>query len=74
MSSDTITSQLIEKIVGDENSLAGISYRDGNFLKAFRNGHPLLLDEINLSSPSVLQIIEEALDFDIINYFQIYGR
>ena len=67
MSSDTVPSDLLGKIVGDENSLAGISYKEGTFLKAFRDGHPLLLDEINLSSPSVLQCIEEALDFDIIS-------
>lgn len=62
LSSDTVPSDLIGKIVGDENSLAGISYKDGYFLKAFKEGHPLLLDEINLASPSVLQYIEESLD------------
>ena len=67
MSSDTVPSDLLGKIVGDENSLAGLSYKEGNFLKAFRDGYPLLLDEINLSSPSVLQYIEEALYFDIIS-------
>ena len=62
MSSDTSPSDLIGKIIGDDNSLAGISYKEGYFLKAFKEGHPLLLDEINLASPSVLQYIEDSLD------------
>ena len=67
MSSDTVTSDLLGKIVGDKNSLAGISSQEGNFLKAFKYGHPLLLDEINLASQSVLQCIEEALDSEVIS-------
>lgn len=54
MISDTVPSHLIEKY---ENSLAGIYYRDENVLKVFSN----------LSSPSVLTYIEEALTFDIIS-------
>ena len=53
--------------MGDKNSLAGISAKEGNFLKAFKEGYPLLLDEINLASPSVLQCIEEAIDSDILS-------
>ena len=64
MSSDTIPSDLLGKIVGDKKSLAGISTQEGHFLKAFKYGHPLLLDEINLASQAVLQCIEEALDSD----------
>ena len=47
MSSDTVPADLLGKMVGDKNSLAGISSQEGNFLKAFKYGHPLLLDEIN---------------------------
>ena len=67
MSSDTVPSDLLGKMVGDKNSLAGISSQEGHFLKAFKDGHPLLLDEINLASQAVLQCIEEALDSEIIS-------
>ena len=67
MSSDTSPSDLLGKMVGDKTSLAGISSQEGNFLKAFKYGHPLLLDEINLASPGVLQCIEEAIDSGILS-------
>ena len=41
--------------------------QEGHFLKAFKYGHPLLLDEINLASQAVLQCIEEALDSEVIS-------
>ena len=67
MSSDTVPSDLLGKVVGDKTSLAGISIKEGDFLRAFKYGHPLLLDEINLASPAVLQCIEEALDSEVIS-------
>ena len=67
MSSDTVPSDLLGKMVGDKDSLAGLSLQYGHFLKAYKEGYPLLLDEINLASESVLQCIEEALDSDSIN-------
>ena len=67
MSSDTVPADLLGKMVGDKNSLAGISSQEGHFLKAFKDGHPLLLDEINLASQAVLQCIEEALDSEVIS-------
>ena len=67
MSSDTVPADLLGKVVGDKNSLAGISSQEGHFLKAFKYGHPLLLDEINLASQAVLQCIEEALDSEMIS-------
>ena len=67
MSSDTVPADLLGKMVGDKNSLAGISSQEGHFLKAFKYGHPLLLDEINLASQAVLQCIEEALDSEVIS-------
>jgi midasin (ATPase involved in ribosome maturation) len=66
-SSDKVPADLLGKIVGDKNSLAGISSQEGHFLKAFKYGHPLILDEINLGSQTVLQCIEKALDSEIIN-------
>ena len=56
MSSDTVTSYLLGKMVGDKNSLSLISSQEGYFLKEFKYGHPLLLDEINLASQSVFII------------------
>ena len=67
MSSDTVPADLLGKMVGDKNSLAGISSQEGHFLKAFKYGHPLLLDEINLASQAVLPCIEEALDSEVIS-------
>ncbi|KAK8878640.1 hypothetical protein M9Y10_005420 [Tritrichomonas musculus] len=62
LSSETKTKDLIGRYVGNVNSWAGISQENGSFVKAFVEGKILLLDEINLASPSVLQCIEEALD------------
>ena len=67
MSSDTVPSDLLGKMVGNKDSLAGLSLEYGHFLKAYKDGHPLLLDEINLASEAVLQCIEEALDSDSIS-------
>ena len=63
---DTVPADLLGKIIGDKNSLAGISSQEDHFLKAFKYGHPLLLNEINLGSQAVLQCIKEALDSEII--------
>ena len=66
MSSDTVPADLWGKMVGDKNLLAGISSQEGYFLKAFKCGHPLLLNAINLESQAILQCIEEALDSEVI--------
>ena len=62
LSQETKIDDLISKYVGDQNSFAKIRIEDGPFLKAYRDGKILLLDEINLSQPSVLQSIQQALD------------
>lgn len=67
MSYDTVPADHLGKIVGEKNSLAGISSQDGHFLKPFKYSHPLLLDEINLASQAVLQCIEESLDSLVIS-------
>ena len=41
--------------------------QEGHFLKAFKYGHPLFLDEINLVSQALLQFIEEALDSEVMS-------
>ena len=47
MSSDTVPSDLLGKMVRNKRSLAGISSQEGYFLKDFKYGYLLLLDEIN---------------------------
>ena len=62
LSKETKISDLLGKYSGSADSLDGIKMNYGPFIEAFLNGHCLLLDEINLAPPSVLQSIEEALD------------
>ena len=62
MSSNTTQADLLGKFTGDEKSLAGISPKEGPYLRAFKDGHTILLDEINLGTQEVLQCIEESLD------------
>ena len=62
LSSETKTSDLFGRYVGDPDSFSGIDFQEGVFIEAFRNGYTLLLDEINLASSQVLQAFEECLD------------
>ena len=62
LSSETKTADLFGRYVGDANSFSGISFQEGVFIEAFKNGYTLLLDEINLASNQVLQSFEECLD------------
>ena len=62
LSSETKTADLFGRYVGDSNSFSGISFQEGIFIEAFKNGDTLLLDEINLASNQVLQSFEECLD------------
>ncbi|OHT04875.1 hypothetical protein TRFO_27550 [Tritrichomonas foetus] len=73
LSSETKTRDLVGRYVGDVDSWAGISQHDGPFYTAFKEGKILLLDEINLASPSVLQCIEESLDSGVLS-IEIPGR
>ena len=67
LSQETKSQDLLGSYIGDQNSFAGIKMIDGDFIIAFREGFPLLLDEINLASKDVLQSIEEALDSGILS-------
>ena len=62
LSSETKTSDLFGRYVGDPDSFSGIDFQEGAFIEAFRKGYTLLLDEINLASNQVLQAFEECLD------------
>ena len=67
LSSQTKSDDLLSQVVGDQNSPAGLKNIDGVFLKAFRDGYPLLLDEFNLASESVLQFLLEAITSGILS-------
>ena len=62
LSSETKTADLFGRYGGDPDSFSGISFQEGVFIEAFKNGYTLLLDEINLASNQVLQSFEECLD------------
>ena len=72
LSAEVKINDLMQKFIGDKNSLSGIKVVDGPFYRAFKEGLPLILDEINLASEEVLQCIEDTLDSGEINIF-IYG-
>ena len=57
LSAEVKINDLMQKFMGNKNSLSGLEIFDGPFLKAFKNGIPLILDEINLASEEVLQCI-----------------
>ena len=67
LSAEVKINDLMQKFIGDKTSLSGLEIIDGPFLRAFKKGIPLILDEINLASEEVLQCIEEALDSGEIN-------
>ena len=67
LSKDSKISDLFGKYTGDSDSLDGIKMTYGPFIEAFKDGHCLHLDEINLAPLSVLQCIEEALDTKVLS-------
>lgn len=62
LSSETKSTDLIGRYVGDSEAWAEIVMLPGPFVIAFKEGKTLLLDEINLASSKCLQFIEETLD------------
>ena len=67
LSPKTTIHDLLGHYADDKNSLAEINQKDGPFFTAFTQGKVILLDEINLASPSVLQFIENALENEILS-------
>ena len=67
LSAETKINDLMQKFIGDKNSLSGLKIVDGPFYTAFKEGLPLILDEINLAPEEVLQCIEDTLDGGSIN-------
>ena len=67
LSSEVKINDLMQKIIGDKNSISGLKIVEGPFYRAFKEGKPLILDEINLASEEVLQCIEGTIDSGEIN-------
>jgi len=67
LSNETTINDLMQKFIGDKNSISGLKIVDGPFYKAFKYGLPLILDEINLATEEVLQCLEDTLDSGSIN-------
>ena len=62
MSGETTEEDLKGRTLSDPNSFSGLKFKKGLFADAFINGKILLIDEINLLNPSVLNFIANALD------------
>jgi midasin (ATPase involved in ribosome maturation) len=73
LSRETKIDDLLEKFIGDQNSPAGLKIEEGLFMKAYRKGYKLLLDEINLAKKEVLECIQQAIDNKILS-FDCNGR
>jgi midasin len=63
LDAQTDTSELIGKYIPQENS-AGFSWQDGVLIEAMKNGWWVLLDEINLAEPDILERFNSLLDDD----------
>lgn len=62
LSAETVIEDLMGRLVNDKNTWGGFTFMPGPFVDAFEHGKVLLLDEVNLAPPTVLQAIEAALD------------
>ena len=60
-------SDLKKTLTGDKTYLKGIKIIEGEFLRTFKEGIPLIPDEINSASQEDLQCIEGALNSQTIN-------
>ena len=67
LSSETRIPDLLGKYVGSKSSFGGMKMIDGPFIDAYKNGRILILDEINLSSKTILQWIGEIIDNNFLN-------
>lgn len=50
----------------DQQRIVELDFQEGPFTLAFRSGHWLLLDEMNLASANVLQAIEQSIETGIL--------
>jgi MoxR-like ATPase len=63
LDAQTDTSELIGKYIPLENS-KGFKWEDGALIEAMKNGWWVLLDEINLAEPDILERLNPLLDDD----------
>ncbi|EAY22716.1 hypothetical protein TVAG_476450 [Trichomonas vaginalis G3] len=61
-SSETSVEQLLGRVTLDSTGNEVTKFEEGPYTKAFRTGGSLIIDEINLAPPDVLQCIEASLD------------
>ena len=73
LSSETTSEDLIGRLLSDKNQWSGFSFFEGPFIKAFNEGKVFLLDEVNLASKTVLQMLESAIDYGEISQ-EVPGR
>ena len=66
MSSELSLNDIIGKVNYDKNCVD----KEGCFLKAFKDGFPILLENINFASEDILEYISKVLDSNNINYLQ----
>ena len=62
LSAETKIDDIIAKYVSDQNSITGLTVRNGPFVEAYVKGKIILFDEINLAPANVLQCIQQSLD------------
>jgi hypothetical protein len=62
LSAETVTEDIMGRLMSDPNTWGGFNPKIGPFIRAFKEGLFLLLDEINLAPQSVLQCMEAAID------------
>ena len=53
--------------ISSKNGAISFEFCAGPFTQAFANGYWLLIDEVNLASPSVLEAIENAIDTGVLS-------
>ncbi|MFH1878823.1 MAG: AAA family ATPase, partial [Candidatus Omnitrophota bacterium] len=64
LDAQTDTSEIIGGYVPEEDKAGEFKWRDGLLVRALKNGYWVLLDELNLAEPEILERINSLLDDD----------
>lgn len=67
LSEETRIDDMTAKFVSDDNSITCLNAKEGPFVKAYRKGYILLLDEINFAPQNALQCIQQSLDNELLS-------
>ena len=67
LSGETKIDDLFVKFAEDNSSLSGLKIEEGPFFRAYRRGHKILMDHINLAPREALECIQQALDTKILS-------